>query len=151
MLGDGNVHLVDGGLARILCPPHQAAATYETTLKRFYGADMLTPDRPLFDVTLLGIGEDGHIASLFPGQPVLQERRRWAVAVVGAKSEARITLTYPALDSSRDLAFLATGEGKRSVIARAQAGDGTIPATVVCPVGRLHWFTDLTATPAGAN
>jgi 6-phosphogluconolactonase len=131
--------------------PQQAAASYETTLKRFYGADMLAPDRPLFDVTLLGIGEDGHTASLFPGQPELQERRRWAIAVIGAKPEARITLTYPALDSSRDLAFLATGEGKRSVIARAQAGDGTIPAAAVRPVGRLHWFTDLTATPAGAN
>jgi 6-phosphogluconolactonase len=131
--------------------PQQAAASYETTLKRFYGADMLAPDRPLFDVTLLGIGEDGHTASLFPGQPELQERRRWAIAVIGAKSEARITLTYPPLNSSRDLAFLATGEEKRSVIARAQAGDGTIPAAAVRPVGRLHWFTDLSAAPAGAN
>ena len=92
--------------------PEQAAAAYETTLKRFYGADALDPERPLFDVTLLGIGEDGHTASLFPGQPALQEQRRWAVAVIGAKSEPRITLTYPALDSSRDVAFLATGEGK---------------------------------------
>jgi hypothetical protein len=93
--------------------PEQAASAYETTLKRFYGADTLAPDRPLFDVTLLGIGEDGHTASLFPGQPALQETRRWAVAVIGAKAEARITLTYPALDSSRDVAFLVTGQEKR--------------------------------------
>jgi 6-phosphogluconolactonase len=131
--------------------PEQAAAAYEMTLKRFYGADMLVPNRPLFDVTLLGIGENGHTASLFPGQPALQETRRWAVAVGGAKSEPRITLTYPALDSSRDAAFLATGEGKRSVVARAQAGDRTIPAARVRPVGRLHWFTDSAATPRGAN
>ena len=106
---DGNVHAIPTeGLS-----PEQAAAAYETTLKRFYGADTLAPDRPLFDVTLLGIGEDGHTASLFPGQPALQERRRWVIAVIGAKSEPRITLTYPALDSSRDVAFLATGEEKR--------------------------------------
>ena len=127
--------------------PDQAAAAYETTLKRFYGADELAPDRPLFGVTLLGIGEDGHTASLFPGQPALQEMRRWAVAVIGAKSEARITLTYPALDSSRDLAFLATGRDKRGVVARAQAGDRALPAAMVRPIGCLHWFTDRAAAP----
>ena len=125
--------------------PDQAASAYETTLKRFYGADKLVPDRPLFDVTLLGIGEDGHTASLFPGQPTLQETRRWAVAVIGAKAEARITLTYPVLDSSREVAFLVTGQEKRGVVARAQAGDRTLPAAVVHPVGRLHWFTDRAA------
>jgi 6-phosphogluconolactonase len=131
--------------------PEEAAAAYETTLKRFYGADTLAPDRPLFDVTLLGIGDDGHTASLFPGQPALQETRRWAVAVIGAKAEARITLTYPVLDSSRDVAFVVTGQEKRQVVARAQAGDRTLPAAVVCPIGRLHWFTDRTAALAGAD
>ena len=117
----------------------------------FYGADTLAPDRPLFDVTLLGIGEDGHTASLFPGQPALQEARRWVVAVVGAKAEARITLTYPALDSSRDVAFVVTGQEKRGVVARAQAGDRTIPAGVIRPVGRLHWFTDRAVAPERVN
>ena len=113
--------------------PEQAAAAYEATLKRFYGADVLVPNRPLFDVTLLGIGENGHTASLFPGHPALHETRRWAVAVFGAKSEPRITLTYPVLDSSRDVAFLATGEGKRDVVARTRTGDRTIPAHVDSP------------------
>jgi 6-phosphogluconolactonase len=131
--------------------PGQAAIAYEATLKRFYGADTLASDRPLFDVTLLGIGNDGHTASLFPGQPALQETRRWVVAVIGAKAEARITLTYPALDSSRDVAFVVTGQEKRDVVARAQAGDRTIPAGVVRPVGRLHWFTDRAAAPEGTN
>ena len=90
----------------------------KTTLKRFYGADTLAPDRPLFDVTLLGIGEDGHTASLFPGQPALQETRRWAVAVIGAKREPRITLTYPALDSSRDVAFRGDRKGKAGRLSR---------------------------------
>jgi 6-phosphogluconolactonase len=86
---------------------------------------------------------------LFPGQPALQEKERWAVAVIGAKAEARITLTYPALDSSRDVAFLATGEEKRGMVARARAGDRTIPAGMVRPVGRLHWFTDRAAAQGG--
>jgi 6-phosphogluconolactonase len=131
--------------------PQQAAAAYEATMKSFYGADTLAPDRPLFDVTLLGIGADGHTASLFPGQPELHEDRRWAVAVIGAKSEPRITLTYPALDSSRDVAFLATGEEKRGAVIRAQAGDRTVPAAMVRPVGRLHWFMDRGAAPGGGN
>ena len=143
----GNIHAVPTeGLS-----PDQAAIAYETTLKRFYGADTLAPDRPLFDVTLLGIGEDGHTASLFPGQPALQETRRWAVAVMGAKAEARITLTYPALDSSRDVAFVVTGQEKRGVVARAQAGDRMIPAGVIRPVGHLHWFTDRAAAPEQAS
>jgi 6-phosphogluconolactonase len=142
-----NIHAVQTeGLS-----PDAAASAYEKTLKQFYGADTLAPGRPLFDVTLLGIGDDGHTASLFPGQPTLQETKRWAVAVIGAKAEARITLTYPVLDSSREVAFLVTGIEKRGVVARAQAGDKALPAAMVRPLGRLHWFTDRAAAPAGAN
>jgi 6-phosphogluconolactonase len=139
----GNIHAVQTeGIS-----PGEAAVAYEATLKSFYGADQLVPERPLFDVTLLGIGDDGHTASLFAGQPALREMRRWAVAVIGLKSEPRITLTYPALDSSVDLAFVATGQEKRQVVARARAGDQTLPSGAIRPVGRLHWFTDLAATP----
>jgi 6-phosphogluconolactonase len=140
----GNIHPIPTeGLSA-----EEAAAAYEATLKEFYGADVLAPDRPLFDVTLLGFGENGHTASLFPGQ-ALQEKRRWAVAVGGADAEPRITLTYPVLDSSRDVAFLATGAGKRDVVARARAGDRALPAALVRPIGRLHWFTDRAAAPGG--
>jgi 6-phosphogluconolactonase len=125
--------------------PQEAAAAYEKTLKVFYGADTLTPTRPLFDVTLLGIGEDGHTASLFPGHSALEEKDRWVLAVIGAKSEARITLTYPALDNSRDVAFLVTGASKREPVARARSGDRALPAARVSPVGRLHWLTDRAA------
>ena len=138
---DGNIHAVPtAGVS-----PEEAAAAYEKTLQAFYGADTLAPTRPLFDVTLLGIGEDGHTASLFPGHPALEEKDHWAVAVIGAKTEARITLTYPALDSSRDAAFLVAGEGKRKIVARARSGDRTLPAARIRPVGRLHWFTDRAA------
>jgi 6-phosphogluconolactonase len=131
--------------------PDQAAAEYEATLKKFYGADLLTSGRPLFDVTLLGIGEDGHTASLFPGESALRETRRWVVAVNSPKYGHRITLTFPALNSSRHVVFLAAGQGKREVVARAQSGDVTIPAAMVRPVGRLHWFTDRAAMPGGAS
>lgn len=127
--------------------PEEAAAGYEATLKRYYGEDQLDSRRPIFDVTLLGIGEDGHTASLFPGHPALQEKRRWALAVLGAMPPARITLTYPALNSSRDLAFIATGAKKKGILARAQAGDPAVPAAQVRPVGRLHWFADRAAAP----
>jgi 6-phosphogluconolactonase len=130
--------------------PEEAANAYDKDLKTFYGAGELDPARPLFDVMLLGIGDDGHTASLFPGHPVLDEKRRWVTAVLGAKSEARITLTYPALDSSRDAVFLAVGDEKRSVVQRAMAGDSALPAARIDPVGQLHWFTDRAATPAKA-
>jgi 6-phosphogluconolactonase len=137
----GNIHAVPtAGLS-----PEEAAAAYEKTLMAFYRADTLVPTRPLFDVTLLGIGEDGHTASLFPEHPALEEQARWALAVIGAKSEARITLTYPVLDSSRDAVFLVTGAGKREPVARAQSGDRTLPAARIRPVDRLHWFTDRAA------
>jgi 6-phosphogluconolactonase len=153
---DSNYRMVYGALfSRVLVPaanvhpiptagltPEQSAIAYERTLKEFYGADTLDPKQPLFNATLLGIGEDGHTASLFPDQPALRERRRWSVAVIGARSERRITLTYPALDSSADVAFLATGEGKREAVARAMAGDRETPAALVRPVGHLHWFVD---------
>jgi 6-phosphogluconolactonase len=86
--------------------PEAAAFAYECELKSFHGAERLDAARPLFDVNLLGLGSDGHTASLFPGTAVLPERDQWVAAVVGAKSEARITLTYPPLESSRRAAFL---------------------------------------------
>jgi len=101
--------------------------------------------------TRLSVNRCDNTASLFPGQPTLQETGRWAVAVIGAKAEARITLTYPVLDSSREVAFLVTGKEKRGVVARAQAGDRTLPAALVHPVGLLHWFTDRAAAPEREN
>ena len=126
--------------------PEHSALHYADTLKRFYGADTLEPGRPLFDVTFLGLGEDGHTASLFPGVAALAERTAWTAAVIGAKPEPRLTLTYPALDSSRAVAFLAAGEGKRAILGRALAGDTALPAVGVHPVGELHWFTDTAAS-----
>ena len=127
--------------------PSQAASAYEKALKAFYGRQSIVADRPLFDATLLGIGVDGHTASLFPGDPALEERLRWVVPVSGARPEPRITLTYPALNSTRDLAFLVTGSGKNEVVRRVRSGDPALPAARVRPAGCLHWFTDRAAAP----
>ena len=128
--------------------PDKAAAAYELELKSFYGAEHLDPDRPLFDVTLLGLGPDGHTASLFPNTAVLAERDRWVAAVVGATSEARITLTYPTLESSRNAAFLVAGEEKRAVLARLRRGDDSLPAAHLHPTGTLWIFGDAAAVGA---
>jgi 6-phosphogluconolactonase len=128
--------------------PAEAARGYERQLKSYYGAESLDPGRPLFDVLLLGLGPDGHTASLFPETEVLDERDRWVAEVVGAKPEARITLTYPALDSSRHAAFLVAGADKREMLACALAGDPALPAARVNPVGALTWFVDAAARSA---
>lgn len=127
-----------------------AAAAYERELQRFYGARTLEPGRPLFDLTLLGIGEDGHTASLFPGSPLLNERVRWAACATSAGAISRVTLTYPALESSRDVAFLVTGAKKRRIMQRIVDGETDVPAAMLRPVGRLHWFLDRAAAPRGA-
>ena len=125
--------------------PAEAAAAYERELQEFYGAARLDPARPLFEVTLLGLGPDGHTASLFPGTAVLAERERWVAAVIGAKSEARITLTYPALESSRRAAFLVVGGEKRAILRRLRDGDETLPAAHLHSVGSLCIFADVAA------
>jgi 6-phosphogluconolactonase len=125
--------------------PDEAATAYDRELRAFYGGGELNPARPLFDVNLLGLGEDGHTASLFPGTAALDEGERWVVAVVGAKAEARITLTYPALDSSRHTAFLIAGAAKQPMFDRLRGGDQTIPAGRLDPVGHTYLFADTAA------
>jgi 6-phosphogluconolactonase len=136
-----NIHpiLTDG------ISPAAAATAYERELKSFYRADRLEPARPLFDVVLLGLGPDGHTASLFPGTDALAERHRWVAAVIGAKAEARITLTYPALESSRRVAFLVAGEEKRAILARFLRGDDALPAARLRSTGTQFVFSDAAA------
>jgi 6-phosphogluconolactonase len=139
----GNVHGIPttGPLA-------EAAGAYEKALKAHYGGDTLDPARPLFDVVLLGMGPDGHTASLFPGKPALEEYRRWVTEVPEpglAPRVPRITLTYPALDSTRHAAFVAAGADKHAMMTRVLAGERELPSARVKPVGELHWFIDRAA------
>lgn len=126
--------------------PEDCAGRYQQTLQAYYGAVRLDPARPLFDITLLGLGEDGHTASLFPGTAVLGEREAWTAAVIGTKPEPRLTLTYPALDSSRSAAFLLAGAGKHAMLTRLLAGDAALPAAGVAPVGDLLVLMDRAAS-----
>jgi len=120
--------------------PQSAADRYDETLRQQYGAGTLEPGVPLFHLTLLGLGDDGHTASLLPGQPVLKELERWAVAVPEGRGEPRITLTYPALDSSELILFLVSGAEKRDALAQARGGLG--PAGGIKPLGEVLWLVD---------
>jgi 6-phosphogluconolactonase len=125
--------------------PDDAARRYERTLQDAYGATTLNAARPLFDVTLLGLGADGHTASLLPGEPVLEERTRWVAAVSHGRPEIRITMTYPAIESSRVVAFLVAGREKAAILRTIRAGGSQVPAARVHPVGELVWFVDRAA------
>ena len=129
--------------------PEDAAVRYETLLKRIYGTDEFDPTRPLFHIMFLGLGDDGHTASLIPGQPVLEERKRWVAAVTAGRAEARITLTYPAIESSRTVAFLATGAEKTAAVRGVRSGNQNLPAARIRPQGEVIWFLDRAA--AGAD
>src|SRR3954471_12921599 len=96
--------------------PDRSAVLYEQELKSFYGADALDAARPLFDLVLMGVGPDGHTASLFPGYPALDEAGRWVVGVPKANVEPfvpRVTLTLPTLASCREMLFEVAGAEKR--------------------------------------
>jgi 6-phosphogluconolactonase len=127
-------------------PPSEAARTYARRLGASTGRGT---EPPRFDLVLHGVGPDGHTASLFPGQPAVYERRRSVVAVARAGQPPhvpRITLTVPALASSRELWFLVAGDDKadaiRRVFAAPDAGDPDTPASLVRSRGPTDWFLD---------
>lgn len=123
--------------------PQSAADRYDEAMRQQYGAGELEPGVPLFHLTLLGLGDDGHTASLLPGQPVLNERQRWAAAVPQGRGEPRISLTYPALESSALIIFLVSGAAKRDAL--AQARGGLLPAGALKPQGDVLWLVDRAA------
>lgn len=128
--------------------PEHAASLYEQTLREFFR--LSAGAWPEFDLMLLGLGEEGHIASLFPHSPALRESHRFAVATTGGRPNLpRVTLTLPVFNRARNLLWLVAGPGKASIV-RAVLERGDRPEEV--PAGRVtsasgatFWFLDRAA------
>ena len=126
----------------------QAAQEYERTLR----THLCGPD-DRFDLVFLGLGEDGHTASLFPGSAALHVRDRWCVSTVAPKTGAdRVTLTYPILNAARRIVFLVTGAAKSKALRSVFLDPVNIeqcPARGIRPDdGELIWLTDRSAASA---
>ena len=142
---DANVHPI----ATDAADPDQAARLYEAELKSFYGAEVLDPSRPLFDLVLMGVGPDGHTASLFPGYPEVEETERWAVGVPKAHVAPfvpRVSLTLPTLASCREMLFEVAGADKRAILTRVFDGEN-LPANRARSLGETTWLVDEAALP----
>jgi len=143
-LRDNEVHRIRGE-----ADPETAAAEYEAEILRVF------PDGfPRFDLILLGMGADGHTASLFPNSPGLTEEERLVIAATApVEPRDRVTLTLKVLNAAREVAFLITGAPKAEtfswVIRERIKGDrAKLPAAMVAPTdGQLHWFVDQDAAP----
>jgi 6-phosphogluconolactonase len=126
-----------------------AAAEYGCEIARVLGAPADGPP-PVFDLILLGLGADGHTASLFPGSAALRERRSWAVRNRGpGRAEDRITLTVPVLNRAREVRVLVAGPDKAMALAAVLEGPRDperLPAQLLLPgAGRLAWLVDRAA------
>lgn len=131
--------------------PDDAARRYEAELMAFYGAERLDPARPLFDLVLMGLGGDGHTASLFPNSPALTEKERWVLGIAQAGMTPfvpRVTLTFPALASTREMLFLIDSPDKGPIVHRVLAGED-LPARRAYAEGDLVWLVVRAA--AGEN
>jgi 6-phosphogluconolactonase len=135
-----NVHRIQGEL-----PPEEAAEAYEEELRKFFQ----TEDVPRFDLILLGIGADGHTASLFPWTAALEVHDRWVVAnPVPRLGTTRITLTLPVINAARAVIFLVAGEDKAEALREILEGDAdprAYPAKLVQPPGGPKWMVDQSA------
>ncbi len=118
--------------------PERDADAYEMALRQWTAGKV-----PRFDVTLLGMGSDGHFASLFPDTPALGERKRLVVVNPVAKLHGhRLTLTFPVFETARDVVFLVLGEDKLEALARVREGRTELPAERLAAKRPTHWFVD---------
>ncbi len=119
--------------------PAQDAQRYQQTLQQIFPSDW-----PDFDLTLLGMGGDGHTASLFPGTAALEVEDQW-VTVGQKEDQPRLTLTRPALNASRQVLFLITGSSKAARLQEVLTTEPHLPAQRIHPQGHLLWFLDAAA------
>ena len=137
-LPDNNIHRIKGEET-----PDKAARDYEEEIRRFFGES----ERPGFDLIILGMGEDGHTASLFPGSKSFEETVRLAIPVYLAEPRKnRITLTLSVLNNADQILFLVTGPSKASVLSEIlgeKEKKKKFPAGMVRPVhGNMTWLID---------
>lgn len=132
-----------------------SADAYERTVQQVLAGD--GAPQSAIDLVLLGVGPDGHTASLFPDSPVLAEQTHWARAVQAPTTVMpavpRVTLTLPCLNGARNVLFLIAGDDKRPVIAEIlNGGDAArrYPAAMVRAAGRTVWLIEQSAMPPGA-
>lgn len=119
--------------------PETAATEYEAKLAAV--AARLGEARYVHDLLLLGVGEDGHIASLFPGSPALEETARLILPVIGPKPPPqRVTMTYPLINAARNILLLVPDAAKREVVEAAIAGDTRYPAARVTAQQETTWL-----------
>jgi 6-phosphogluconolactonase len=131
----------------------EAAKSYEHTLREYfsnYGSTSGSPAMPVFDLILLGLGADGHAASLFSGDYLDPNNSKWVMAVTIPPSyptRERITMSLPALNAAANVVFLVSGEGKRETLEKVlkdePAGQQPLAAQHVKPVSDIVWFTDI--------
>jgi len=140
-LPSANVHRMRGGE-----DPALAALAYEQDLQRLFR----TSSAPAFDLICLGMGDDGHTASLFPGTAALREQERWVVAQYVAVALAwRVTFTPALINAARHVLFLVEGAGKSETLRRVLAGPyqpDVLPSQLIQPIsGQVHWLADAAA------
>ena len=122
--------------------PARLAEDYEQAMREHFGQ---SGEFPNFDLICMGVGKDGHTASLFPDDPALMETKRWALAVTGRASEIdRITLSLPVINAARRILFIVTGAGKSAVMHKIMKKPGAnLPAQLVYPQkGQMLWILD---------
>jgi 6-phosphogluconolactonase len=121
----------------------QAALSYQQVVQDFFGQD----ETPRFDLIVLGIGQDGHTASLFPGDAALKVTDSWVTAVqIPANGLERISLTMPIINRAANIFFIVFGLAKANIMKTFLAGNAELPANMVRPIdGRVYVFTDTQA------
>lgn len=145
----GHVYAINDALSA-----EGAAEDYETCLKHLVKSNILVTSAasgfPKFDLMLLGMGPDGHVASLFPGHPLLKENEKWVTFIKDSPKPPpeRITFTFPVINSSAYIALVVNGAGKAGAVQNALGNSQNsekLPVAMVSPEGELAWFLDTAA------